>query len=311
VLITKEVTWMSRQRLILMLLALVPAMLFAGGRRERELRAADVFRRPLNVALPDTAGGPAVLTLRFGAGKLAVTPGARRSLASGELATGEAVFNNELFQPTIRREGRHVTLSAGDGRLELKEFIELWGKVADHQNRWELTIAPVPLELELDLGASSTSLQLGGLPLHRLRIAQGAADLTLSIDRPNPVEMSLLSYSGGASGCTLKSLANANASRLEVFGGGGVFHLDFSGRLRRDLSVKLEAGAGEVTLAVPEETTIEVEAHTGLAVVDFRGTWNKPSERLYRHEGSSPGQGPRIIVDAAVLAGRLRLWAGD
>jgi hypothetical protein len=221
------------------------------------------------------------------------------------------LYNNEMFTPSVRTEGRKVTLSAGDGHLELKEFIDLWGTVKDHLNRWELQLAPVPMELELDLGASSTRLELGGVPVRRLRLSQGAADLTLDFDRPNPVEMAVLTFNGGASRCTLRSLANANSSRVEVYGGGGVFYLDFSGRLRRDLAVKIEAGAGEVTLVFPEEADVEVEAHTGLAVVDFRGTWNRPSERLYRHIGAHPDRGPRITVDAAVLAGRLRLLAGE
>jgi hypothetical protein len=85
----------------------------------------------------------------------------------------------------------------------------------------------------------------------------------------------------------------------------------FFGKLRRDLSVKVEAGAGEVTLVFPEETEVEVTTHTGLAVVDFRGTWNRPAEHLYRHLGARADRGPRITVDAAVLAGKLRLLAGE
>jgi hypothetical protein len=256
------------------------------------------------VDLPDTTEGPAQLVVRFGAGRLDIGPGTRRALVSGE-----ALYNNDLFAPTVRSEGGKTVLSAGDGHLELREFIDSWSKVKDHLNRWELQLAPVPTELELELGASSASLDLGGLPLRRLRLSQGAADLTLDFERPNPVEMAALSYSGGASRGTLRGLANANTSRVEVSGGGGVFYLDFSGKLRRDLSVKVEVGAGEVTLAFPVEADVEVTTHTGLAVVDFRGTWNRPSEHLYRHVGARPDRGPRIIVDAAVLAGKLRLLA--
>jgi len=263
-----------------------------------------VRREPIAVDLPDTSGGPAQLVVRFGAGHLEMGPGTRRALVAGE-----ALYNNELFAPTVRAEAGRTVLSAGDGRLELREFIDSWSKVKDHLNRWELELAPVPTELELELGASSATLELGGLPLRRLRLSQGAADLTLSFDRPNPVEMSSLSYGGGAARCTLLGLANANTSRIEMAGGAGAFHLDFSGRLRRDLSVKVEAGAGEVTLAFPEEADVEVVTHTGLALVDFRGTWSRPSEALYRHLGARPDRGPRITVDAAVLAGKLRLLA--
>jgi hypothetical protein len=283
---------------------LAPRLLGAAG--EQELRPAGVLRQPITVDLPDTSGGPAQLAVRFGAGQLNIGPGARRALV-----TGEALYNNDLFTPTVRAEGRKVTLSAGDGHLELREFIDSWSKVKDHLNRWELQLAGVPMELELELGASSATLELGGVPLRRLRLSQGAADLTLGFDRPNPVEMANLTYGGGASRATLRGLANANTSRVELAGGGGVFLLDFSGRLRRDLSVKVEAGAGELTLVFPEEADVEVTTHTGLAVVDFRGTWNRPSERQYRHAGAHPDRGPRITVDAAVLAGRLRLLAGE
>ncbi len=284
----------------------VPALLGASGRQEPELRPVDVQRQSIAVEPPDTTTGPAQLVVRFGAGRLDVGPGTRRALV-----TGEALYNNELFSPTVRSEGRRVTLSAGDGRLELREFIDSWSKVKDHLNRWELELGPVPMELELELGASSAGLELGGLPLRRLRMSQGAADLELDFERPNPVEMASLTYTGGASRCSLRGLANANTSRIEVAGGGGVFHLDFSGKLRRDLSVKVEAGAGEMTLAFPEEADVEVTTHTGLSLVDFRGTWSRPSEHLYRHHGARADRGPRITVDAAVLAGKLSLLAGE
>ncbi len=295
-----------KKHLLVALLSLSAGLLAASGRQEPELRAADVQRRPITVDLPDTSRGPARLVVRFGAGHLDVAPGTRRALVSGE-----ALYNNELFAPTVRVEGGKTVLSSGDGHLELREFIDSWSKVKDHLNRWELELAPVPMELELELGASSASLDLGGLPLRRLRLAQGAADLTLDFDRPNPVEMSALTYNGGASRATLRSLANANTSRVEVYGGGGAFDLDFSGKLRRDLSVKVEAGAGEVTLSFPREADVEVTTHTGLALVDFRGTWNRPSEHLYRHPGQRADRGPRITVDAAVLAGKLLLLAGE
>jgi hypothetical protein len=289
--------------LLFYFIILFPGVLFAGGRKEPEPLPGGTFRQRIAIALPTPAAGPAELELRFGAGTLSIGPGSSRLLAEGE-----AAYNNDLFQPTQRLEGKRVILSAGDGRLELKEFIELWESVRDHLNRWDLRLGAVPMELALDLGACSTSLDLGGVPLRRLRISQGFSDLALEFGSPNPTEMRELVFFGGATRSTLKGLANANTARIECRGGAGEFILDFSGRLRRDLFVKLEAGAGRVTLSVPEETSVEVESHPGLAVVDFRGTWNKPSEHRYIHQGTK--EYPRITVDAAVLAGNLRLWAG-
>ena len=157
-----------KKYLLSVLLSLSAGLLTAGGSREPELKPVDVFRQPILVDLPDTSSGPAQLAVRFGAGQLDIGLGTRRALASGE-----ALYNNELFTPTTRTEGQKIILSAGDGRLELREFIDSWSKVKDHLNRWELQLAPVPMELELDLGASSTRLELGGVPVRRLRLSQG------------------------------------------------------------------------------------------------------------------------------------------
>ncbi len=294
---------MNRRRAVLLFfLLLAPGLLLAGGRRDSEGREEGPFRRAIAVRIPDREAGAARLELRFGGGKLSVSPGSGRLLVEGE-----AVYNNRLFQPVEHREGRKIVLSAGDGRLELKEFLELWESLRDHLNRWDLRLAPVPLELSMELGACSTSLDLGGLPVHRLRLSQGLADFALDFSSPNPGEMEELIFFGGASRSTLKDLANANTARIECQGGAGVFILDFAGRLRRDLFVKLETGAGEVTLSVPRETTVEVESRTGLTLVDFRGTWDRPSENKYLHRGTRPG--PKITVDAVVLAGKLILLA--
>lgn len=290
--------------LLLALLLACPVLLFAGGKQEPEIRPVNVVRQAIDVPLPAASERPAELEVRFGAGQLSVVPGSKRALVSGQ-----ASYNNELFTPTVRHEGRRAILSAGDGRLEMAEFLDSWKKVRDHLNRWELELAPVPLELELDLGASSSTLELGGLPLTRLRVSQGAADLALSFDKPNPQVMGLLALHSGASRCTLRDLANANAERVELNGGAGKFVLDFGGRLRRDLFVEVEAGAGEVTLSVPEGTAIEVTTHTGLASVDIRGTWNRSETGVYRH--ASAKAGPKITVDASIVAGKLRLLAGE
>lgn len=293
-----------RIALLTLFIAVLPTGSFARGKKEQEAMPAGAFRDTIAVPLPASTGLPQV-RLRFGAGQLSVKAGERRRLIEGE-----AEYNNELFRPSIRQEGSRVELTTGDGKMELKEFIDLWSSVKDHLNRWNLRLAPVPMELEIDSGASSTRLDLGGLPIKALRISQSFSDIALDFAKANPVEMDTLSFGGGASWCSLKNLANANAGRIVFQGGGGDFTLDFSGKLRRDMLVKIEAGAGELTLVFPESASVEVETHTGLTVVDIRGTWNK-SDRLYRHIGSSPAKGPKIIVEAAVLAGSLRLWAGE
>ncbi|MDB4912975.1 MAG: hypothetical protein JWM95_619 [Gemmatimonadetes bacterium] len=153
------------------------------------------------------------------------------------------------------------------------------GQSEDGELRLMLTRA-VPLDLELDFGGTQSSLDLGEMSLHSLRLDCGATDASLLFSRPNRVAMRDLDVNVGAADFTASRLANANAERMRVSAGVGSLDLDFSGKWTHDLAVTTRLTVGKLTLRIPDDVGVRIEVqrvatgfeHAGLVKRDD-GAW--------------------------------------
>jgi hypothetical protein len=168
------------------------------------------------------------LVLEFGAGELILNPGSGDSIVSGSVA-----YNVEEFEPQVSSSGSRIRISQ---QIDDINLIPPFGD--DLENRWDFKLGEAPMELEISAGGYKGEFELGGIPLHELRIAEGAAKTELSFSEPNPVEMDVLRYDTGASQATLTGLANANFREMEFRSGAGDYRLDFSGELKQDAEVR-------------------------------------------------------------------------
>jgi hypothetical protein len=158
------------------------------------------------------------------------------------------------------------------------------------------------MNLLINAGAYKGEFDLGGLSLQSLRIGDGASDVRLDFSAPNKVEMDSLRYNTGASHVELTGLANANFETLVFKGGAGDYKLDFSGELKRDATVTIDAGFSSVTVVVPEGVAARVFVDSGLSNVDIGGNWEKSG-----NEYSLAGEGPRLTINVNIGAGSLTL----
>ena len=108
-----------------------------------------------------------------------------------------------------------------------------------------------PFALTIETGASDFDLDLGGVPLNRLVVKQGAGKFELDFTEPNPEPMELLDFSPAAAAIELENLANANFSEMRLSGGAASYDLDFGGTLSRDAEVSIETGISGVEVSVP------------------------------------------------------------
>lgn len=230
--------------------------------------------------------------LEFGAGELYVAPGSSKSLISGT-----ADYNVEEFEPEVTVTDRRVRVSQQVDDINL---IPVFGQ--DLENRWDLSLGNYPMELEIAAGGYQGEFELGGIPLHELRIAEGAARTDLTFSEPNPVEMDLLRYDTGASQATLTGLGYANFRELEFRSGAGDYRLDFSGELQRDADVTIKSGLSNIVIVVPEGTPATVRFEGGLANVDRSGSW-----RMTGGSYTLPGEGPELTITVELGAGNLEL----
>jgi hypothetical protein len=243
----------------------------------------------ISVPVPD-AGGTPVLQIEFGAGELTVSSG------SEQLVSGTARYNLPQFKPTIDQSGAIVTLSqAGNGsppRLNLKDAV----------NEWDLELGSMPMNLNISAGAYKAEYDLGGLALTSLTVKDGAAEADLVFSAPNEAEMSSFSYETGASNVTVEQIGNASPATFSFRCGAGNYTLDFSGEWQQDMTGHIEAGLGNLQLAIPEGVPAQVTVEGGLSNITTRGDWEK-SGKTY----SQSGEGPAIVLIITIGAGNLEI----
>jgi len=239
-----------------------------------------------------TGGETANVNLEFGAGELKIDP-----RSPDALVEGVATYNVSELKPKITLAGSDVTIRTGD--LEFKGIPRFKG---EYKNQWELKLGSDPIRLSIQGGAYRGEMELGGLYLVYLRVADGAADVELKFSQPNLGEMELFRYDTGASSVELIGLANANFAEMNFKGGAGSYVLDFSGELKRDATVSVDAGLSNVRIVVPEGVSARVLVDRGLANVDIDSGWEK-SGNDYTHAGV----GPRLTINVNIGAGNLEL----
>lgn len=242
----------------------------------------------ISVSAP--AAQPANLTLNFGAGNLSLASGAGAALVSGT-----ATYNIPDLKPEIKQDGSSVTIKQGDtqGLVNMNN---------DVKNEWKLSLGDGPMNLTINAGAYDGKLDLGGLALSSLTINDGASQVKADFSSANKAQMSIFTYTTGASNVTLKNLANSNAATMDFQGGVGNYTLDFGGSLQRDLSVNVRSGVSNVTLVIPSGLTATLRVRGGLSNVQTPSGWSQNGQ-TYTQSGSGPAL--TIIIDMG--AGNLQV----
>jgi hypothetical protein len=239
-----------------------------------------------SITVADPGSDETRLSLKFGAGKLTLSPGAQN------LVDGTVVYNVKELKPEIQKNGNSIEIKQGDFK-SLPSFDNL-------KNEWDLQVSDAPLDLTVQAGAYEGNLELGGLALKSLTVRDGASHVDVSFLKPNQTEMSLLRYETGASDLKLTGLANANFSTLTFSGGAGNYTLDFSGELQRDATVTVESGLGNLSLIVPKNMDAVVTVEGTAVNISSGSGWTQNGQK-YTQKGS----GPALTVLVKMAAGNL------
>jgi hypothetical protein len=246
----------------------------------------------IDVPLPENTQTVPDVTLNFGICDLNLQPGSSTSLVSGTVK-----YNVADLKPTVTVNGNDVTIQQGNIQLTGIPFVN-----TNVINDWNLSLANSPMNLYVKAGAYTGNYELGGLSIQHLEVTDGASRVKLNFSKPNQVEMTSFKYMTGASEVSLMGLSNANADEIAFNGGAGSYTLDFSGVLRRDVTVSIDAGISSVTVIVPNGVPAELTTNSTLITVNTSGGWQQ-SGNTYQLSGS----GYKINITAKIGAGSLQL----
>jgi hypothetical protein len=176
----------------------------------------------------------------------------------------------------------------------------------DHPPRFDLALGKTrAFALTLELGASESAIDLGGVPISRLTGRLGAGKYAIDFSVPNPEPMSVLEVTAGAGEMELTRLANANATEMQLEGGAAGYMFDFGGVLQRDMQVWVRTGLAAVEIRVPATTAAKIVSESllgGLEVEDF-----VRRDNAFLTEPALAGATPLLTIHTSVALGSLRL----
>lgn len=199
----------------------------------------------------------AEVTLRMGAGELHVQGADQEALLEAEFR-----FNRERLRPVV-----DYRLFSDKGILEVRHARRQGIPMGNIRNTWDLSLSrAVPVDLDIDLGAGESDLDLRGLQLSKVEIDMGVGEMKLDISGPHR-ESFRIKIDGGVGSGRLILPAEAGV-RIHVDGGLG--SIDTRGLTKREGHYVNEAyGRSDVT--------IEIDIDAGIGSLDLRV---EPADRL-------------------------------
>ena len=250
----------------------------------------------IDVAYPDAVD--LHLKIAVGACSLNITPGDAPAWVAGTYDDPSHALPHK-----IEREGGTVRIT------QEYRAAEWWNLFGGAIPKIDLALGKArPYILTLEVGASENQFDLGGLPISRLLIKQGAGKAGFDFSAPNPEAMGLLELEAGAVGIEMKNLANANFAEMAVRGGAAGYQFDFGGALRRDAHVRITTGMSSVDIVVPGSTAAKITTETVLGGTDLGDGFMK-KEGAFWTEAALAGKTPVLTIHASITMGGLRIRA--
>ena len=226
------------------------------------------------------------LMFQMTGGEFSISPGTEG------LVEGTITYNVEQWEPEFTR-------SSNLFEIKQVEPLRITGIPSDEvKNKWDLSLTRnIPINLQIEGGASDNDFDLTGLQLTSLTIKQGASDTSIRFDSPNPIVMEELSYTTGASSAEILGLGFANFKRMTLSGGAGDYTLDFTGALLQDAVVDIKAGISNITIIIPAGMNAVIINEGTISNINSEGTWLLSDETYTTMEA---GMTLTINLDMAV-----------
>lgn len=237
---------------------------------------------------------PLDVHIQYGAGTLTVKPAEATTLYHMELRYDEdsteprAEFNAE------RRTLRLGVVNSGSSGRSMGRRGASTAEIALSQE--------VPLDLDLDFGAGSAQIELGGMALQRLAVSTGASETRISFSSPNATVAERVDIEAGAADLQVIGLGNVRAQHVNFQGGVGSTVLDFSGGWSGDVSASVQIGIGSMTLRLPRGPGIRIRRNAFLSSFSAPGM-ERQGDSYYTANWADAST--RLTIDVSAALGSI------
>jgi hypothetical protein len=240
----------SRLKIALIIIALAAAVAACDEPR-------DVMKDTQMVALEGATR--AEVGLHMNAGELRVRGAEQEALLEASFE-----YSRERDRPVVdyRRFGDKGTLQVRRARRNGIPF----GRI---RNRWDIRLCnSVPLDLDIDLGAGQSDIDLRGLKLKRVEVDMGVGEMNLDLQGPHQESFNVKIDGGVGSGKIY--LPSEVGVRVKVDGGlgsiethglikqGGAYVNEAYGKSAVEIEVDINAGIGSLDLRVESTARVKI-----------------------------------------------------
>jgi hypothetical protein len=113
------------------------------------------------------------------------------------------------------------------------------------------------------------------------------------------VSCEALVIEAGAAQVRVSGLGNSNCTRLEVHGGVGELHLDFTGRWRQGMTADVNVGIGALRLRLPSDVGVSLKLTRFLASFEAPG-FVRRADTWYSENWATARQRLALRVNASL-----------
>ena len=180
-------------------------------------------------------------------------------------------------------------------------------EASNNEARLDLGLAArVPLDLDLDLGATRARLDLSALSVSALRVSSGATEADLTFGSANPQPMRDLFVDAGVGSVTIHQLGNARAQRATIASTVGSVDLDLGGDWTGEMPLTLRVALASATLRVPRDVGIALRLSKRIANIDSDGFTER--EGVMYSTGYEQAKRHVVVDGSATLASVDVVW---
>jgi hypothetical protein len=176
-----------------------------------------------------------------------------------------------------------------------------------HQGSSEMDLGlnrVVPLELNVKIAGTESTLDLGGLRLTALEVNCAASGATVNFGSPNRATLETFSMHVAGAGAKIENLGNANAATVTLKGAAGGIDVDFGANVLRDVTINAELAVGGLQVTLPHGVGIMVRSKSKLGGFDGAGL-NKVGNAWYSENWNQASR--KVTIESTTVLGNLEL----